>query len=72
MSTESCHKYSTVSNQLSDTSVELPCGESYCDNTGYTTTNEEKKISYDKLALASIARRGAIVDVSEIMVSKNS
>ncbi|XP_018653587.1 hypothetical protein Smp_153040 [Schistosoma mansoni] len=70
MSTESCHKYSTVSIQSSDISVDLPYSESYYDDTGYTTTNEKKKISYDKLALASIARRGAIIDVGAIMIKK--
>ncbi|CAH8550344.1 unnamed protein product [Schistosoma turkestanicum] len=32
-----------------------------------TTTNDKKEVSYDKLALAGIARRGAIVDVGTIM-----
>ncbi|TNN17257.1 Inactive dipeptidyl peptidase 10, partial [Schistosoma japonicum] len=76
MSSESCHKYSTVSIQISDSPIDLLYDDTYYDdNDGYITTtinnnnndNNNNKLPCDKVTLAGIARRGAMVDVGAIM-----
>ncbi|KAH8856758.1 Inactive dipeptidyl peptidase 10 [Schistosoma japonicum] len=78
MSSESCHKYSTVSIQISDSPIDLLYDDTYYDdNDGYITTtinnnnndNNNNKLPCDKVTLAGIARRGAMVDVGAIMIS---
>ncbi|KAK4467696.1 hypothetical protein MN116_008632 [Schistosoma mekongi] len=72
MSSESCHKYSTVSIQVSDRPIDLLYHDAYSDdNDGYiTSTINNNKLSCDKVTLAGIARRGAMVDVGAIMVKR--
>ncbi|CAH8867437.1 unnamed protein product [Trichobilharzia szidati] len=65
MSGVSSHKSSAASSGLSHTTLDDVNHDFFFD-VGYIN---KKNVSCDKVALAGIARRGAVVDVGTIMVS---